>query len=264
MGSGTRSQIFLLRLRRGRNSGKGTLLWGEGGLCPKVYAVGYYLSMYKEIPVGMLVVFILSVVLCFFVTRGAYRKQLRLQPKGKLKAGCISGFLGVALFLVINIVAAVTLIPDQPDTVKAGAAFNQATADKFATLYNDNLGGIETSKRENLSGIKIVSTDIKDGSANFKTVDGTVGKAQLDEHGLLVNLLWKVKDTNGASLLSMGAAMEVLDSSINRDEAINFLKQALAEEKDGNVKSSFESKRINYQLSTHDGTPLTLYIEPRY
>lgn len=87
----------------------------------------------------MLVVFILSVVLCFFVTRGAYRKQLRLQPKGKLKAGCISGFLGVALFLVINIVAAVTLIPDQPDTVKAGAAFNQATADKFATLYKGSV-----------------------------------------------------------------------------------------------------------------------------
>lgn len=74
--------------------------------------------MYKEIPVGMLVVFILSVVLCFFVTRGIYRKQLRQQPKGKLKAGCISGFLGVALFLVVNIVAAVALISDQPDTVK--------------------------------------------------------------------------------------------------------------------------------------------------
>ncbi|MCX9004586.1 hypothetical protein NLN86_23500 [Citrobacter portucalensis] len=213
---------------------------------------------------GMLVVFILSVVLCFFVTRGIYRKQLRLQPKGKLKAGCISGFVGIALFLVVNISAAVTLILDQPGTVKAGAAFDQVTAEKFATLYNDNLGGIEASKHEKLSALKIVGTDIKDSSAHFKTVDGAVGKAQLDEQGLLVNLLWKVKDTNGASLLSMGAAMEVLDSSVDRDEAINFLKQALAEEKDGSVKSSFESKRINYQLSKHDGTPLTLYIEPRY
>lgn len=212
----------------------------------------------------MLVVFILSVVLCFFVTRGIYRKQLRLQPKGKLKAGCISGFVGIALFLVVNISAAVTLILDQPGTVKAGAAFDQVTAEKFATLYNDNLGGIEASKHEKLSAIKIVGTDIKDGSAHFKTVDGAVGKALLDEQGLLVNLLWKVKDTDGASLLSMGAAMEVLDSSVDRDEAINFLKQALAEEKDGNVKSSFESKRINYQLSKHDGTPLTLYIESRY
>lgn len=212
----------------------------------------------------MLVVFILSVVLCFFVTRGIYRKQLRLQPKGKLKAGCISGFVGIALFLVVNISAAVTLILDQPGTVKAGAAFDQVTAEKFATLYNDNLGGIEASKHEKLSALKIVGTDIKDSSAHFKTVDGAVGKAQLDEQGLLVNLLWKVKDTNGASLLSMGAAMEVLDSSVDRDEAINFLKQALAEEKDGSVKSSFESKRINYQLSKHDGTPLTLYIEPRY
>ena len=233
-------------------------------MCLKVYAVGYYLSMYKEIPVGMLVVFILSVVLCFFVTRGIYRKQLRLQPKRKLKAGCISGFVGIALFLVVNISAAVTLILDQPGTVKAGAAFDQVTAEKFATLYNDNLGGIEASKHEKLSALKIVDTDIKDGSAHFKTVDGAVGKAQLDEQGLLVNLLWKVKDTDGASLLSMGAAMEVLDSSVDRDEAINFLKQALAEEKDGSVKSSFESKRINYQLSKHDGTPLTLYIEPRY
>ncbi|HDV9491887.1 TPA: hypothetical protein RKV74_004697 [Citrobacter freundii] len=213
---------------------------------------------------GMLVVFILSVALCFFVTRGIYRKQLRLQPKGKLKAGCISGFVGIALFLVVNIFAAVTLILDQPGTVKAGAAFDQVTAEKFATLYNDNLGGIEASKHEKLSAIKIVGTDIKDGSAHFKTVDGAGGKAQLNEQGLLVNLLWKVKNTNGASLLSMGAAMEVLDSSVDRDEAINFLKQALAEEKDGNVKSSFESKRINYQLSKHDGTPLTLYIEPRY
>lgn len=212
----------------------------------------------------MLVVFILSVALCFFVTRGIYRKQLRLQPKGKLKAGCISGFVGIALFLVVNIFAAVTLILDQPGTVKAGAAFDQVTAEKFATLYNDNLGGIEASKHEKLSAIKIVGTDIKDGSAHFKTVDGAGGKAQLNEQGLLVNLLWKVKNTNGASLLSMGAAMEVLDSSVDRDEAINFLKQALAEEKDGNVKSSFESKRINYQLSKHDGTPLTLYIEPRY
>lgn len=212
----------------------------------------------------MLVVFILSVVLCFFVTRGIYRKQLRLQPKRKLKAGCISGFVGIALFLVVNISAAVTLILDQPGTVKAGAAFDQVTAEKFATLYNDNLGGIEASKHEKLSALKIVDTDIKDGSAHFKTVDGAVGKAQLDEQGLLVNLLWKVKDTDGASLLSMGAAMEVLDSSVDRDEAINFLKQALAEEKDGSVKSSFESKRINYQLSKHDGTPLTLYIEPRY
>ena len=233
-------------------------------MCLKVYAVGYYLSMYKEIPVGMLVVFILSVVLCFFVTRGIYRKQLRLQPKGKLKAGCISGFVGIALFLIVNISAAVTLILDQPGTVKAGAAFDQVTAEKFATLFNDNLGGIEASKHEKLSALKIVGTDIKDGSAHFKTVDGAVGKAQLDEQGLLVNLLWKVKDTNGPSLLSMGAAMEVLDSSVDRDEAINFLKQALAEEKDGSVKSSFESKRINYQLSKHDGTPLTLYIEPRY
>ncbi len=213
---------------------------------------------------ALLLVFIISIVLCFFVTRGVYRKQLDLQPKRKLQAGCISGFLGVALFLVVNIVAAVALIPGQPDTVKAGAAFNQVTAEKFATLYNDNLGGIEASKHEKLSALKIVGTDIRDGSAHFKTVDGAVGQAQLDEQGLLVNLLWKVKDTRDPSLLSMGATMEVLDSSVDRDEAINFLKQALAEEKDGNVKSSFESKRINYQLSKYSGTPLTLYIAPRY
>lgn len=233
-------------------------------MCLKVYAVGYYLFMYKEIPVGMLVVFIISVVLCFFVTRAVYRKQLRLQPTGKLKAIFISGFLGISFFFIVNAVAVLAWIPKQPEIVKAGAAFDQVTAEKFATLYNDNLGGIEASKHEKLSAIKIVGTDIKDGSAHFKTADGAVGKAQLDEQGLLVNLLWKVKDTNGASLLSVGAAMEVLDSSVDRDEAINFLKQALAEEKDGNVKSSFESKRINYQLSKYDGTPLTLYIEPRY
>lgn len=213
---------------------------------------------------AFMLVFIISIVLCFFVTRGVYRKQLRLQPKGKLKACCLSGFLGIALFLVVNMFAAVTLILDQPGTVKAGVAFDQVTSEKFATLYNDNLGGIETSTHEKLSALKIVRTNIKDGSAHFKTVDGAVGKAQLDEQGLLVNLLWKVKDINGASLLSMGAVMEVLDSSVDRDEAINFLKQALAEEKDGNVKSSFESKKITYQLSKYSGTPLTLYVEPRY
>ncbi|MEL8895310.1 hypothetical protein J4Z00_24670, partial [Escherichia coli] len=141
---------------------------------------------------GMLVAFIISLILCFFVVRGAYRKQCGSSSGSKFRAVLVSGFLGIATFVVVNTLAAVALIPeDSGTTATTGAAFDGVTVDKFKQLYNDDLEGIATSGKST-SAIRIKSVKQGNNTVEFAINSSVNGRARVDKDGKISELFWRV------------------------------------------------------------------------
>ncbi|KAF1366754.1 hypothetical protein FHR25_004719 [Yokenella regensburgei] len=210
---------------------------------------------------GMLLAFVSSLVLSFFLCRKSYRKQLLSQPTKKVKAAFVSAVLGIAVFIVVNVGAAVALIPDLDKTTTASTAFDGATVETFTRLYNDNVDGIATSKKRDLSAIKI-----KSEKRNVNTVDLVInanfnGRVEVDKQGKIASVLWRSSNAKPDALLSMAVAVEVLDSTAEREEILNFLNSAV---KAGVPKSDFKTKRGEYYLSRKNDGQLSLLITPLY
>ncbi|EFO1595157.1 hypothetical protein [Escherichia albertii] len=210
---------------------------------------------------GMLVAFIISLILCFFVVRGAYRKQCASSSGGKFKAVLVSGFLGIATFVVVNTLAAVTLIPEDSNTAATtGAAFDGVTVDKFKQLYNDDLEGIATSGKAT-STIRIQSVKQGDNIVEFAINSSVNGLAGVDKDGKISELLWRVSKPSSDSLLSMAVAVEVLDASSDRDTVIAQLEQIV---KSDTQKAEFKTKRGEYYVSRDKSGHVSLLITPKY
>lgn len=210
---------------------------------------------------GMLVAFIISLILCFFVVRGAYRKQCALSSGGKFKSVLVSGFLGIATFVVVNTLAVVTLIPEDSNTAATtGAAFDGVTVDKFKKLYNDDLEGIATSGKAT-STIRIKSVKQGNNTVEFTINSSVNGRARVDKDGKISELLWRVSKPNSDSLLSMAVAVEVLDASSERDTVIAQLEQIV---KSDMQKAEFKTKRGEYYVSRDKSGHVSLLITPKY
>lgn len=210
---------------------------------------------------GMLVAFIISLILCFFVVRGAYRKQRASSSGSRFKAVLVSGFLGIATFVVVNTLAAVTLIPeDSSTTATTGSAFDGVTVDKFKQLYNDDLEGIATSGKAT-STIRIKSVKQGNNTVEFAINSSVNGRARVDKDGKISELLWRVSKPNSDSLLSMAVAVEVLDASSERDTVIAQLEQIV---KSDMQKAEFKTKRGEYYVSRDKSGHVSLLITPKY
>ncbi|EOR6175317.1 hypothetical protein JY829_RS23115 [Escherichia coli] len=210
---------------------------------------------------GMLVAFIISLILCFFVVRGAYRKQCGSSSGSKFKAVLVSGFLGIATFVVVNTLAAVALIPeDSGTTATTGAAFDGVTVDKFKKLYNDDLEGIATSGKST-STIRIKSVKQGNNTVEFAINSSVNGRARVDKDGKISELLWRVSKPSSDSLLSMAVAVEVLDASSDRDTVIAQLEQIV---KSDTQKAEFKTKRGEYYVSRDKSGHVSLLITPKY
>ncbi|HGE7088374.1 TPA: hypothetical protein ACGB3K_005110 [Klebsiella aerogenes] len=217
---------------------------------------------------GLFIGFIISLILCFIVCRKMYRKQLLLQPTNKMKAVFVSGFITFALFIIINTVTILTVIPDDnalgSDAQSMVKTFDEVTTEKFIRLYNDDLGGIEMSKRSDLSTIKISGHELQGNEASFTVGHGVSGRAKVDKNGQITNIYWTIKKTDALSLLSMASVIEVLDSTMDRDSATKFLIHSIENHDQENVNLSTESKKVSYGLIKPKDEALTLHLVPKF
>lgn len=215
---------------------------------------------------GMVIVFLISLVVSYFAARGIYRKQIKIQPEKKAKAKIYSGILGLILFFIINVVSVLSNVGDienQPATA-SGIAFDRVDASKFTKLYNDDIGSMEASGNKDYTAIKITGADSQKGEVRFSIDHGIRAQAQFDKEGQLTNVYWSLSKIDDLALLSMASVIEVLDATTSRAEALDFLKNSLDGAKDGKVNLSSESKKVSYQLSKTENAALVLLIEPKH
>lgn len=212
---------------------------------------------------GLFIGFVISLVLCIIVCRKMYRKQLNIQPLKKTKAVFFSGFISFVLFIVINTITVMIVIPDNTTSV-AAKTFDSVTAKKFIDLYNDDLKSIEISKHSDLSAIKISNHEQQGAEVRFVTGHGARGRAEIDNEGRITSIYWTVENIDSLSLLSMSSVVEVLDSTMVRSDVTEFLIHSLQGNDKGNINMSTESKRVSYVLSKPAGEALTLHLMPKF